>query len=99
MATTNKQLLQEILEKQKIVYRDLSDFKNEQYLFNQKVRSVLNSDDKTNQKGLVEGLSDVSERVLDLEIKNKVTAGKITISLVIVSAIGSAVWKIIGLLD
>ena len=99
MATTNKQLLQEILEKQKIVYRDLSDFKNEQYLFNQKVRGVLNNDDKTNQKGLVEGLSDVSERVLDLEIKNKVTAGKITISLVIVSAIGSAVWKIIGLLD
>tara|TARA_R110000796_G_scaffold119250_1_gene233417 strand:+ start:41 stop:340 length:300 start_codon:yes stop_codon:yes gene_type:complete len=99
MATTNKELLQEILEKQKIVYRDLSDFKNEQYLFNQKVRSILNSDDKTNQKGLVEGLSDVGERVLDLEIKNKVTAGKITISLVIVSAIGSAVWKIIGLLD
>mgnify|MGYP003649045848 FL=1 len=99
MATTNKQLLQEILEKQKIVYRDLSDFKNEQHLFNQKVRSILNSDDKTNQKGLVEGLSDVSERVLDLEIKNKVTAGKITISLVIISAIGGAVWKLIGLLD
>ena len=99
MATTNKELLQEILEKQKIVYRDLSDFKNEQYLFNQKVRSILNSDDKTNQKGLVEGLSDVGERVLDLEIKNKVTAGKVAISIVIVSAIGSAVWKIIGLLD
>ena len=99
MATTNKELLQEILEKQKIVYRDLSDFKNEQYLFNQKVRGILNNDDKTNQKGLVEGLSDVSDRVLDLEVKNKVTAGKITISLVIVSAIGGAVWKLIGLLD
>ena len=99
MATTNKAMLQEILEQQRIFYKELSDFKNEQNLFNQKVKNVLNSDDQTHQKGLVEGLSDVSDRVLDLEIKNEVTAGKITISLVIVSAIGGAVWKLIGLLD
>jgi hypothetical protein len=99
MPTTNKAMLQEILEQQKIFYKELSDFKNEQNLFNQKVRTILNSDDETHQKGLVEGLSDVSDRVLDLEVKNKVTAGKVAISLVIVSAIGGAVWKIIGVLD
>ena len=99
MPTTNKAMLQEILEQQRIFYKELSDFKNEQNLFNQKVKNVLNSDDETNQKGLVEGLSDVSDRVLDLEVKNKVTAGKVAISLVIVSAIGGAVWKIIGVLD
>ena len=99
MATTNKALLQEILDEQKRLSKEMSDAINNQNLFNQRITSVLNSDGDTHQKGLVESLSDVKNRVLDLEVKNKVTAGKVAISVIILSAIGSVIWKLIGILD
>ena len=99
MALTNKALLQEILDEQKRISKEMTDAINHQNLFNQRITSVLNSDGDTNQKGLVENLEDVRNRVLDLEVKNKVTAGKVAISVIILTAVGSAVWKLIGLLD
>lgn len=99
MPTTNKALLQEILDEQKRISNEMSDAINNQNLFNQRIKSILNSDEDTHQKGLVESLSDVKNRVLDLEVKNKVTAGKVAISVIIFSAIGGAVWKLIGILD
>ena len=99
MATTNKALLQEILDEQKRLSNEMSSAINNQNLFNQRITSILNSDGDTNQKGLVENLQDVRTRVLDLEVKNKVTAGKIAMSVIILSAIGSVIWKIIGILD
>ena len=99
MIPTNKTLLQEILDEQKRLSKEMSDAINNQNLFNQRITSVLNSDGDTNQKGLVENLEDVRNRVLDLEVRNKVTAGKVAISVIILTAVGSAVWKLIGLLD
>ena len=99
MAITNKALLQEILDEQKRLSNEMSSAINNQNLFNQRITSILNSDGDTNQKGLVENLQDVRTRVLDLEVKNKVTAGKIAMSVIILSAIGSVIWKIIGILD
>tara|TARA_R110002153_G_scaffold47296_1_gene133675 strand:+ start:2485 stop:2784 length:300 start_codon:yes stop_codon:yes gene_type:complete len=99
MPTTNKALLQEILDEQKRLSKEMSDAINNQNLFNQKITSVLNSDGDTNQKGLVENLEDVRNRVLDLEVRNKVTAGKVAISVIILTAVGSAVWKLIEILD
>ena len=99
MATTNKALLQEILDEQKRLSNEMASAINNQNLFNQRITSILNSDGDTNQKGLVENLQDVRSRVLDLEVKNKVTAGKVAISVIILTAIGGAVWKIIGILD
>ena len=99
MATTNKALLQEILDEQKRLSNEMTSAINNQNLFNQRITSILNSDGDTNQKGLVENLQDVRTRVLDLEVKNKVTAGKIAMSVIILSAIGSVIWKIIGILD
>ena len=99
MALTNKALLQEILDEQKRLSKEMSDAINNQNLFNQRITNVLNSDGDTNQKGLVENLEDVRNRVLDLEVKNKVTAGKVAISVIILTAVGSAVFKLIGLLD
>ncbi len=99
MAITNKALLQEILDEQKRLSNEMASAINNQNLFNQRITSILNSDGDTNQKGLVENLQDVRTRVLDLEVKNKVTAGKIAMSVIILSAIGSVIWKIIGILD
>tara|TARA_R110000787_G_scaffold142738_1_gene256414 strand:+ start:1162 stop:1461 length:300 start_codon:yes stop_codon:yes gene_type:complete len=99
MPTTSKALLQEILDEQRRLSKEMTDAVNRQNLFNQRITSILNSDGDTNQKGMVESLEDVKIRVLDLEVKNKVTAGKVAISLVIISAIGGAAWKLIGLLD
>ena len=95
MPITNKVLLEQILDEQK----RLSEAVSSQNLFNQRIASILNSDNETHQKGLVENLEDVKGRVLDLEVKNKVTAGKVAISIVILTFIGGAVWKIIGILD
>ena len=99
MAITNKALLQEILDEQKRLSNEMASAINNQNLFNQRITSILNSDGDTNQKGLVENLQDVRTRVLDLEVKNKVTAGKVAISVIILSAIGSVIWKLIGFLD
>tara|TARA_R110000787_G_scaffold54361_1_gene126515 strand:- start:122 stop:421 length:300 start_codon:yes stop_codon:yes gene_type:complete len=99
MPPTNKALLEEILDEQKRISKEMTDAINNQNLFNQRITSVLNSDSDTNQKGLVESLEDVKNRVLDLEVKNKVTAGKVAISVTILTAIGGAIWKLIGILD
>ena len=99
MPPTNKILLEQILDEQKRISSEMSSAINNQNLFNQRITNILNSDGDTNQKGLVENLEDVRTRVLDLEVKNKVTAGKVAISVVILSAIGSLIWKLIGVLD
>ena len=99
MPPTNKILLEQILDEQKRLSSEMSSAINNQNLFNQRITTILNSDDDTNQKGLVENLEDVRTRVLDLEVKNKVTAGKVAVSVIILSAIGSVIWKLIGILD
>jgi len=99
MPLTNKVLLEQILNEQKRLSGEMSSAINNQNLFNQRITAILNSDDETNQKGLVENLSDIRNRVLDLEVKNKVTAGKVAVSVIILSAIGSVIWKLIGVLD
>ena len=99
MVKTNITLLQEILDEQKRLSNEMANAINNQNLFNQRIKNTLNSDGDTNQKGMVENLEDVRSRVLDLEVKNKVTAGKIAISLIIFSTIGGVIWKLIGILD
>jgi len=102
----NTTLLEQILQEQKQLARqqlqlgaDLSSFMNKQSAFNQRISGLIDSDPATNSKGLVESLTNVKERVLDLEVKNKITAGKVAISVIIVSAIGTIVWKLISILD
>jgi len=99
MPPTNKILLEQILDEQKRLSDEMASAINNQNLFNQRITTILNSDGDTNQKGLVENLSDIRSRVLDLEVKNKVTAGKVAVSVIILSAIGSVIWKLIGILD
>lgn len=103
---TNKVLLEEIHKEQiKLatqqlqIASDFSVFMNKQQMFNQRISGLLESDSSTNQKGALESLDNVMVRVLDLEVKNKVTAGKVAMSVLILSVIGTFVWKIIGIFD
>jgi len=103
---TQKEIISEIREEQKTMAEmqfrlaaDLSNFSNKQELFNQRISDILENDEKTDKKGLVYEVAEVSKRVDEIEIKNKVTAGKIAVSVTILTFIGSAVWKLINIFD
>ncbi len=103
---TQKDLISEIREEQKamsvIQYRmaaDFSTFFNKQELFNQRISDILENDEKTEKKGLVYEVSEISNRVDKIELKEKITAGKVAISVTLLTFIGGAVWKIINLFD
>ncbi len=103
---TQKEIISEIREEQKSMAEmqfrlaaDLSKFFNKQELFNQRISDILENDEKTNKKGLVYEVGEISNRVDKIEIKNKVTAGKIAVSVTILTFIGSAVWKLINIFD
>jgi capsid portal protein len=103
---TNKDLLNEIIKEQKLqavkqlqLSADFSTFMNKQESFNQKISSLLYSDSDTNSEGYIEKQNKNTERILELEIKNKVTAGKVAISVLILTAIGGIVWKAISIFD
>jgi len=103
---TQKEIISEIREEQKSMAEmqfrlaaDLSNFFNKQELFNQRISDILENDEKTNKKGLVEEVADISTRVDDIEIKNKVTAGKIAVTATILTFIGGIVLKAINLFD
>jgi len=105
-AMTQKEIISEIREEQKSMAEmqfrlaaDLSNFFNKQELFNQRISDILENDEKTNKKGLVYKVGEISNRVDKIEIKNKVTAGKIAVSVTILTFIGSAVWKLINIFD
>lgn len=105
-AMTQKEIISEIREEQKSMAEmqfrlaaDLSNFFNKQELFNQRISDILENDEKTEKKGLVYEVGEISNRVDKIEIKNKVTAGKIAVSVTILTFIGSAVWKLINIFD
>jgi hypothetical protein len=103
---TQKDLINEIREEQKRMAieqlnlaTNLSNFINKQDTFNQRITDLLETNPLTKRKGIVEDLEELKPRVDDLEIKNKVTAGKITIGFLIFTTIGGVVWKLLTLLD
>lgn len=103
---TQKEIISEIREEQKSMAEmqfrlsaDLSNFFNKQELFNQRISDILENDEKTNKKGLVQKVADISARVDDIEIKNKVTAGKIAVTATILTFIGGVVLKAINIFD
>mgnify|MGYP001046152693 FL=1 len=103
---TQKEIISEIREEQKSMAEmqfrlaaDLSNFFNKQELFNQRISDILENDEKTDKKGLVYEVAEVSKRVDEIELKGKVTAGKIAVSVTILTFIGSAVWKLINIFD
>lgn len=114
MADSNKELLKEIIEQQKIrgesdmqyaanisiIMNRQDDSSKKQEAFNQKISSLLFSDTDTNRKGYIANQDDLNVRVTTLETKNSITAGKVGISVLILSSIGgfflwgiSLIWK------
>ena len=103
---TQKEIISEIREEQKamaaIQYRmaaDFSNFFNKQELFNQRISDILENDEKTDKKGLVYEVGMISDRVDKIELQEKITAGKVAISVTLLTFIGGAVWKIINLFN
>lgn len=103
---TQKEIILEIRQEQKRMAEEqlnlaagLSSFFNKQELFNQRISDILENDEKTDKKGLVYEVESNSNRIDEIEIRNKVTAGKIAISVTILTFIGGAVWKLINLFD
>ena len=105
-AMTQKDLILEIRQEQKRMAKEqlnlaasLSSFLNKQELFNQRISDILENDEKTDKKGLVYEVEYNSNRIDEIEINSKVTAGKIAISVTILTFIGSAIWKLINIFD
>ena len=103
---TQKEIISEIREEQKSMAEmqfrlaaDLSNFFNKQELFNQRISDILENDEKTDKKGLVYEVAEVSKRVDEIELKGKVTAGKMAVSVTILTFIVSAVGKLINICD
>lgn len=90
---TNKELLELVLEQTKKNAQSqldfackVSNFMNEQALFNAEIRGYLESNSRTNQKGIIEQLSINTKDISDLKTEKKIertTAG------IIGGAIGS----------
>lgn len=105
-AMTQKEIISEIREEQKTMadmqFRlaaDLSNFFNKQELFNQRISDILENDEKTDKKGLVYEVAEVSKRVDEIELKGKVTTGKIAVTVTILTFIGGMVLKAINIFD
>jgi hypothetical protein len=103
---TQKEIINEIREEQKRMAQEqlklsvnISNFMNKQDLFNQKIDDILQTNPLTKRKGIIEDLEELKPRVDSLELKNKVTAGKIAVSIAIFATIGSILLKILGFFD
>ena len=103
---TQKDIILEIRNEQKRMAveqlnlsADLSNFFNKQELFNQRISDILENDEKTDKKGLVYEVAEVSKRVDEIELKNKITAGKIAVTVTILTFIGGMVLKAINIFD
>lgn len=79
---TNKDLILEIRKEQKKMAESqldfagkVSSFMNEQTLFNSKVLNILESDEKTKKKGLVEQQQINTSKLRVLENQNKIVIG------------------------
>ena len=94
-----RQYQKEMAEKQLQMAADLSTFINKQDAFNQRITDLLETNPLTKRKGIVEDIEELKPRVDRLEINNKITAGKVSIAIIILTTIGGAVWKLLNLLD
>ncbi len=63
-----------------------------------KILFYLESDPATNQKGLVEQVSDNTHDINELRTHNKVTTGKIVVTGTILGIIGGIALKLLGLI-
>ena len=76
----------------------LSGVLNKQDKESSYIRGILEGNNKTHQKGLVEEVQDIKEEVLVLKVDKKVTTGKIVVAGGIFTVIGTVVLKLFGVI-
>lgn len=103
---TTKELLETIREEQRIAAKnqlnfaaEISTFMNEQKGLNSRILGYLESDSKTNQKGVVEQVEINKSDIEKIKTERKITAGKVGVVLAILTAIGGFLLKLIGFFD
>lgn len=100
-----KEIIQEIRNEQKKMAQEqfqlasnLSIFMNKQEQFNTRMIDLIETNPLTKRKGIVEDIEDIKENVTDLKKYKDVTAGKIGIIYIVVTALltflGILFWKI-----
>jgi len=99
---TNTELLEIILEqskenakKQLKLAADFSIFMNEHSLFKAEIRGYLESNDKTNQKGLVEQVTENTYDIQSIKTEKKVEKAKQTLLGVIVGSVLAFLGKLL----
>lgn len=97
---TNKEYLQQLQDQlnqmqkdQFVIATEISSMKNDHQMFMQRISGILLNDRETDQKGLVAIVERIETRVSGLEnkieMKEKITAGKIAVAASIFSGIGA----------
>lgn len=110
---TNKDLLNIIVKQQQEMARkqldfaaEVSSFINKQTLINEeqvklnsKFANYLENDISTNQIGIVQRSIENTRRLDELEKKNDISAGKLTVLMSVSAVIGSIVWKVVDFVN
>lgn len=98
---TNKELLQMVLHQTKENAKNqltfagkVSAFMNEQTLINAEIKGYLESNDKTNQKGLVEQVKVNTLDINELQTEKKIDKAKIGVIGVIIGAVLTFISKV-----
>ena len=75
-----------------------SSYINSQDKENIYFKSILEGNQKTNQKGLVERVNINESDIVDIKTDRKITAGKIGVAGLIFTAIGGVILKLLGVI-
>tara|TARA_R110000782_G_scaffold105611_1_gene193594 strand:- start:324 stop:638 length:315 start_codon:yes stop_codon:yes gene_type:complete len=86
-------------QKQLKLAADFSSYMNKQDLITQRLFDILETNPLTKRKGIIEDIEELKPRVEQLESKYNITAGKVSISVIILTAVGGFIWKLISILD
>ena len=110
MENTNKELLKTLLSRTNDVNKKVdelsrnhfemslkfSNYINAQDKENTYFKALLEGNDKTHQKGIVERVEVTESDIAVIKIDRKVTAGKIGIAGLIFTAVGTIILKLLG---
>lgn len=102
---TNKELLKAVLQQTKLNAENqlnfackVSKFMNEQQLINAELRGYLETNNRTNQKGLVEQVKENTGDIMTLKTDKKIIVAKASTVTAIFMAIDAFLFKILGYL-
>lgn len=99
---TQKQLQEQYIKNQEEILRHIGNLTGEFSVMKNDIDralSYLENNDKTNQKGIVEQVEINANDIQEIKTDRKVTKGKIAMTIIIFTSIGTAVSWILGIFD